>query len=494
MSDDDVPRIRLWGDSTRGHRVHPGTAQRHDHGVVDLATIDRPPPSTPRSSATEPLRATARLAVRVLVDDGTPIADADLEIVEIGSTVTTDDTGLASVEIREGHHEIRFVTPPAIAPRRELSEIEKFNARSRTILVEAHRTESFWLSTGERTVAVRRPKTTEILLDGYAQGSTVMRWGGTRPRIEVVDGMPLPVVGTARGAAAAFLVRAQGMHALVVGHADPQGSDEANAAVAAARARSTQLYLAGEHGSWADDAAANASEVDFACALSAFAAIMGIDRPALDDAPALEAVCAELHRFGGDATGEMTMPTGTADEWRILAEAYDLDLARLLGLETFDLQRLRERITWVGQGHAELGEQWPRQPAEFLEGDAASLLGLPYAIACRRSSLHVLGRADAEALAGAEDKPVPLYDGTFGRTIVETPSEVEVLIRCTDPIRAALPGARVWIRGALGVQAHVADAAGLVRFLAIRHSRFDVVMARQADQSGTLVDVTKEIP
>ncbi len=209
MTDDDAPRIRLWGDSTKGHRVHPGTSVR-PVAPVDLATValERPHP-TPTSTA-EPTRGTTPMRIRVVTDDGTPVAFACIEIVENGAVFATDATGTTSFELREGMHELRWAEPPKLpAP-----ELLKQPQVTRTILLEAHRAESFWLSTGERTIAIRRPRTVEVLLDGYAMGSVVMRWGGTRPRIERIDGVMTPVVGTARGAIAAFLIRAQGRHAL----------------------------------------------------------------------------------------------------------------------------------------------------------------------------------------------------------------------------------------------------------------------------------------
>ena len=285
------------------------------------------------------------------------------------------------------------------------------------------------------------------------------------------------------------MLRAQDRHALVVGHADPAGTDAANADVASARAISTYLYLTGEHDDWAGHAAAHASETDFACALSATAEILGMARPALDDTTALEVACAELHRFGGDPQGGWSTPTGTPDEWHLVAELYDLDLVRLLGLDLSDLGRLRDRVTWIGVGHDELGETWPRDPDEL---DEPSQFGLPYVLACRRSSLHIMGRADAEALEAGE--PAVLYDGTFGRTIVEAPSEVVVRLRCTDPKGAVMPGARIWIKGPLGVTPHVADGSGVVSFLALRHSSFEGGLARRSDDSGTLIETKETSP
>lgn len=478
MTDDDAPRIRLWGDSTRRHRAHPDTGRR-PHDPLDLVQIPRGAPLPPPTAApeSEPLRAMAELALRLATDDGTPIAGAQLEIVESGQILTTDADGAAQTTLREGTYEIRFAEPPRLgAPGPGRGE--------QTILVEAHRTEPFALSTGAtKHVVVQRPRCFEVLLDGYAQGSVVLRWGGTRPRLE--PGSPIPVVGTARGALAIAIILGHGHHAFVVGHSDPQGSDAANAEVALHRARSTCLYLQGELDAWADHAAAMGDDVDWGCALVAFARITGQEIPALGDPKSLARAHDALLRWGGDASSRGSGVLGSADDWRLVAEAYEIDLARILGGDTVDLQRLRADLTWIETGYGELGERFGRAPADL---DPSSQVGLPFTLAQRRSSILIMTAADREALLAGDLERV--YDGTFGRVVMETPSEVLVRLRCRDPKGDALPHARVWIAGPCGVTPHASGPTGEIVMQTLRGARFEIVAARDSTDAGAFVSLT----
>jgi hypothetical protein len=482
-------QVRHWGDSdwTGGDRWrHYNTVWRTHDAATPLADVKLPyepqPVEDPRPIP-EPLRPQAELALTVATDDGSAIADAQLEVLETGEILTTDAAGACLTPIREGSYEIRFAERPKLPVLGE-------GPGPRTVLLECTRTEPFTLSTGgARHVVVRRPRCTEILVDGYALGSKVLRWGGTRQRLEAGPDGPLPVVGTTRAALAVALVAARGHYVVVVGHADPEGSDQSNAEVALQRSRSTFLYASGQFGLWSSHAAASASELDFSCAMIACSKILGETQdvseiPALDDPASIRRASAALRRWGGDASaGPSPSPKGTPDDWRLVAEAYELDLSRLLGVDTVDLQRIREAATWVGPGHGALGERFPRPRTEI---DVASQVGVPYAVAQRRSAIVIMTRLDAEVLVH-DDVLEPLYDGTWRRTTLETPAEVPVVLRCVDVAGKALPHARVWLGGPLGVAAHVCDAAGAVTFLAVRGTRFDVALARGADDTGSLV-------
>lgn len=479
---------RTWGDSDfSGFGRNWGRDTNIRDGGGPVALRDVVPPYEPQpvrepAAVVEPLRPMVELVVVVATDDGSPVVDARLEVD--GQTLTTDADGRAAITLRADTYEIRFAEPPALGPLGD-------GPGPRTILVESNRAEPFHLSTGgPRHVVVRRPRCTEILVDGYAKGSKVLRWGGTRQRLDDgPDGAPIPVVGTTRAALATALLRGRGQYAVVVGHADPQGSDASNAEVALQRARSTFLYCSGQLDLWAAHAAGSASELDFNCAMVACSTIVThadgtpFERPALDDPAAIRRTSAALRRWGGDATaGPSPLPTGTPDDWRLVAEAYEVDLARILGVETIDVERLRQQITWIGVGHGQLGERFPRPRTEI---DVVSQVGLPYAVAQRRSAVVLMGRPDAEILADG-DVLEPMYDGTWGRLTIDTPTEAPLVLRCVDRSGKALPHARLWLSGPLGVQCHVADAIGVVSTLTIRGTKFDVALARDAHDEGVL--------
>src|SRR5262249_38091494 len=137
-------------------------------------------------------------------------------------------------------------------------------------------TEISILADTRQDVVVIRPQVTEVVFDGWAQGSSVMRWGGTRVR---KDGS----VGTARGALQLALWGARGTTMGAAGHADPLGTDDDNAALAFARARSVWLFASGDLEGWTADAAANSTDLDWSCALVAASRIMGMGACALDD-------------------------------------------------------------------------------------------------------------------------------------------------------------------------------------------------------------------
>jgi hypothetical protein len=485
--DDDVPRIRLWGDSTRRHRAHPDTSRRVQ-SVTPLADVlERAfPQRLPQKSET----VSHEIAMRLVTDDGAAIARADLMIwLDVNSSwqpMSTDEDGIARIDVPDpGPYPLRFTAVPSMpAPGP--------GPLGHSVLLERQRTDAFHLSAvtkggAPKTVAIRRPRLTEVLLDGFGLSSVVMRWGGTRPRL---DGDAM-VTGTCRGALRTALELAQRRHMFVVGHADPDGSD-CNAMAAAERARSVFAFLSGQFDLWAEHASLWANQVDFSCALVAFCRITGESVPACDEhglmgREGMRAACKALHAYGGDASDGFSKPTGTALEWRIIAEAYDLDLARIFGADTLTLSQLRQRIFALGTYHGEVADRFPRAPETL---DEASREGLPLTLASRRVAICVFESADAEEFRDAPEGIDVLYDGTFHRTSIDPPAEAQVRIACVDPAGQPVAGARLWIRTRLGVAEHYADAAGIVSFVALRGESIEVVLASDAEHSGNMIDAT----
>lgn len=484
MIDDDRPWRRNWDDSEgfprrrvweQSHHADTATRPAEIAGVPLRDYITPPAPAPYRQDAPE--SEPVMLALRLVTDDGAPLADVDLAVLEGNSTIelTTGPDGIAILERPEGSHEIRFVTPLALPLPPAPADPDP--PRARAVLLERGRETPFALSTvpagaDPKTVVVRRPRCTEVLIDGYAIGSVVMRWGGTRSRLGEGG---CPVVGSCRGALRTALWLARGRWALVVGHADPAGSDGANAAVAAARAESVFLYASGDLDGWAEHAAGNADDLDTACAAVACARIVGEPPPGLDDAKA-------VRRTMDVARAAASVPPGgdAAGDFRAAAALYDLDLARILRLDLAGLASLRSLVRW-DLSHVELGERFPRPPAEL---DLASMIGLPYALACRRTAIVVMGDADADALEDDQE----LYDGTFGRTTIEAPAEWPVRVAVLDERLEPLPRGRAWIGSDTGVVEHTAGPDGIVAFEALLGERIEVVLAAAPSGDGALID------
>jgi hypothetical protein len=320
-----------------------------------------------------------------------------------------------------------------------------------------------------RLVVEAVPTVTEVPIDGWAQGSKVMRWGGMRPRI---DG----TVGTTRAALRLALWRGRGRTMAVAGHCDPLGQDADNEALSLERAVSVQLFAAGRLDEWAQHAFANASELDLRCALVACHPILGLGGASLDDALAIEAAAAELRNTAGlAADGPINV-----DDWRAIAELYDADLARLFATDRAGLAEIRSAVRWAEPACLALGERHPR-PAEEL-ADAVGIPALPH----RRASLLVFDRLE-DASRGVTGSGDEVYDGTFERTLLVVPGEVVVRVAIATPAFESIARGRAWISiGELGALEHVADADGVVQFSALAGEVIVVVAAFDADGVGVM--------
>lgn len=320
-----------------------------------------------------------------------------------------------------------------------------------------------------RLVVQAEPSVTEIIIDGWAQGSRVMRWGGMRPRS---DG----TVSTTRAALRLGLSRGRGRTMCVAGHADPLGQDADNETLSAERGKSLYLFAAGKLDEWADHAAAQAAELDVRCALVACHAILGLGPASLDDAQALTTARSYLRSEAGLADGG---PIGTAD-WRAIADLYDADLAPLLATDRAGLAEIRSTIRWTEPPTQGLGERHPCPTAEI--GDAMGPAALPH----RRGSLLVFDDPEeADAAAHAADA---IYDGTYRRTLLPVPSEVLVQLVIARPSHESIARARAWIDVAtLGASQYVADVDGTIRFVALAGDRINLIAAFDADGLGALV-------
>jgi hypothetical protein len=315
-----------------------------------------------------------------------------------------------------------------------------------------------------------RHAVTEVVLDGYAQGAAVMRWGGMRAR---TDG----TVATARAALRLALWNGRGKLVAVAGHADPLGQDTDNDALSRERAKSVQLFASGQLDAWAEHALAHASDLDLACALVACHRILGLGPAGIDDAPKLDAALVAMRRGAGRAVDG---PVGLED-WVAFGELYEVDLAALMMTDRAGLAEIRGSVSWIDPPVVAMGET---QPVELVE--RVDVVG-PVALAHRRCSLLVFGAADeGPAAVGAGGHAV--YDGTYLRTTLRVPGEVLVDIVVATPARQAIPGGRAWIScGALGAREHLASDDGHIRFTALLGDEIDVVAACNASGRGALL-------
>jgi hypothetical protein len=205
--------------------------------------------------------------------------------------------------------------------------------------------------------------------------------------------------------------------------------------------------------------------------------ILGLGGAALDDPGALETA----HRAVRERAGLAAEGPVVVEDWRAVADLYDGDLAGLLSTDRAGLAETRATVRWTTPASIGLGERHPRPAAEL-----ADIVGLP-ALPQRRGSLLVFDDAnDAEPAVhqgGAE-----IYDGTFLRDVLVVPGEVLVEVRVGTPTDHPIARGRAWISvGDLGASEHIADANGVIRFMALDGERIAVLAAFDADGHGTMV-------
>lgn len=464
--------------------ARPQTAARPATPVAlaDLH-LPRPEPLAPVAQA-----APATLDLTLRTSDGLPCAGVSLQVTnddgQREATITTDPQGRARLDLdHDGDYEILLPNGIALPPVPE-GPTKAGPVWSRKIVYDEV---YFSLSTGRRhDIVVVRPAATEVILDGWAQASCVLRWGGTRVRR---DG----TVGTARASLARALWASRGKTLLVVGHADPLGADADNAALAAQRASSVALFAKGDLDGWAAHAFAHATDLDWACAMVACARILGMAMPGLTDHKALDAVHQAVRAAGKDGEPIPDDAPPCADDWYAVGEIYETDLAALLMTDRAGLAEIRGAIRSSSPETIAAGERWPRSASEML--DPAIGLAGPPALMHRRVSLVVLGKDDGPGTLPGTDGAA-LYDGTYARTVVDPPGEVLVEIAIDTPSRDPIAAAHAWIGvGSLGVFRCVAAVDGVVRFPALAGERIQVVAAFDAQGRGTMTTaglVTKD--
>ena len=459
--------------------ARPQTAQR-PQPAADLAQIHLPQ-ATPVAPVTQAKTALLDLSLRT--SDGQPCGGVSLQITnpdgQREATVTTDPQGRARLDVPDdGDYEVALPDPIVLPP--VPSDTTKTGpVWSRKIVYdETH----FMVPTGRRIdIVVVRPAATEVILDGWAQASCVMRWGGTRVRAD-------ETVGTARASLAMALWAGRGKTMLVVGHADPLGQDADNTALAGQRATSVVLFAKGDLDGWAAHAFGHATDLDWACALVACARILGMEMPGLTDHKAQDAVHQAVRANGIDGEPIPDDAPPSADDWRAVGEIYETDLGALLMTDRAGLAEIRAAIRWSDPETLSVGERWPRSAAEIL--DPAIGLAGPPALMHRRVSLVVLGESDGPMTLPSTDGAA-LYDGTYARTVVDPPGEVLVEIQIDaaqgDGSQTPIAAGHAWIGvGTLGVFRCVAATDGVVRFPALAGERIQVVAAFDAQGRGTM--------
>lgn len=448
----------------------PATQARPNEDAARLQELHLPRPSAPAPPPTPPRDAVepAEIDLRITTSEGVPIATQITLVSPGGASISarTSDEGTLVLRVPEhGSYETRFESPPkfpAPPPGAKPSGIYS---------IKVARDATFPVATGSpRDVVLVRPAVTEICLDGWAQGSKIMRWGGMRLR----EG---GTVATARGALRLALWLGRGKTLAVAGHADPLGQDADNEALSAERARSVALFAQGDIDAWAEHAAGAATELDLDCALVACHAILGMGAAGIDDVDALDAAHAEIRMLAG--ISEDSKPG--VDDWRAIAEIYDGDLAAFMQTDRAGLADLRRAGTWTDPSSIALGERHPKPLSELVD------LASPPVLAHRRASLLVFGPMDAagSVVASGGDE---IYDGTYIRTQVYVPGEVLVQIRVDGPSRDPIARGRAWIDAGIGASEYTAAADGVIRFMTFAGTRVRVLAAFDANGSGTLVE------
>lgn len=434
---------------------------------------------------TDPSTELTWVSIEVLDHRGVPFAGLDVTLVHGDGRrdrVVLDERGryTARALVPGGH--TRVYWPAAIelpAEKRVGQGIDGF-VRGPEDLVVPRRPQGRAVTLPQMArhyrVIVEAPAVAEVLIDGWAEGAKVMRWGGMRPR---VDG----TLATTRAALRVALWRGRGRTMAFAGHTDPLGQDADNDALSLERAVSVHLFAAGRLDEWAEHAFAHATDLDLRCAMVACHTILGLGPTSLDDAEALEAARSKLR----DTAGLPEEGPSSVAEWRAIADAYDGDLAQMFVTDRAGLAEVRGAVRWADPPAFGVGERYPRAPDELDDREG------PTSLAHRRGSLLVLEDADAVSLRDTTGWHA-IYDGTFERTVVPVPAEalVEIVV-ATERSEASIARGRAWISiGDLGAAEHIAGSDGSVRFTALEGDRIVVLAAFDSNGLGTMVSAVTD--
>lgn len=480
-----------WRDDGR----RPGMRAQHipvDRGtsLADLPNASPAEPSPLKPTLAGPITGVesaadpAYLRLQIVTSDGVPVARQEFRVAQSGDVVVWDQTtdeGLAVVQVRdEGTYDVEFDPMPVKLPPRPAEQVIEpgpWLPRDTNVVRVS--------TTRACRLVLTRPACTEILVDGWAQGSVVMRWGGMRPR---TDG----TVATTRGALRLALQAARTRTMCVGGHADPLGTDAANDEVATQRANSVHLFLSGQLYLWAEHAMVYATELDVQCAIAACHVILGLGACTLDNEDAIATALGEIRSRANAAAAEEGESPRSSDapfcvyDWRVVANLYDLDLAIFMGTDRAGLMEIRKRVQWTEAPTLSFGERHPRPQAELVD-----VVQLP-ALSHRRVSLLVFGKNDGAQMAvdaGGDE----IYDGTYTRTVIPVPGEVLVQIRVAAADGTVVAKGRAWLDvGDLGTSEYTAGPDGIVRLLTLCGDRIRVVAAFDAHGLGTMISAALE--
>ncbi|MBL4684760.1 MAG: hypothetical protein JKY37_09245 [Nannocystaceae bacterium] len=226
------------------------------------------------------------------------------------------------------------------------------------------------------------------------------------------------------------------------------------------------LYLSGQRDAWAEHAQSVQTDDDVHATLRWVAAVEGVAcLPNGGLGPAL----AEFRRAFVPGPEPASEPKGTtADDWRVVYDLYDRDLARLLHVDPAALAEFRAKLAFVECGPIGCGERYPVHEVakNGFESDAN-----------RRVDILLFAAEDVPTLAS---KPVDIevYDGTYLAERIHCPGETVARILVVDDGETPSPEATVAIKTPTGSLHRSVGADGYAEFVCLVGDTIEVVDAR----------------
>jgi hypothetical protein len=441
------------------------------------AVVPAKPPATARTRPIpeHALPTTHLLSLVLVSEEGKPLGDVSLRIVlpdtrevdarsDSDGRISIENLPFAGAAVLTLAHLIRL---PAFEPGETPNALDG-------IRISRDREAPFELSTNRNhVVVVERPRVDMVELSGcFEEARSVLVFGRARS----TEGEATSVRAVLRTA----LLLAQGRTLCVAGHTDTRGTGHDNEVLAASRAESVQLYLAGNRDPWAAHAAANATVADLQTALIWAASTFGIAcHPGPVDNDWGEQTAEGLNGFRDHVGISREQPLG-ADDWAAVFDLYERDLAAILLTDPAQVSTLRRGVKRTQPPWIAYGERWPIESAGVDDKVGPRN---------RRVDILVFDEAHLPRLASHDPKGDEVYDGTYRVSpqvaAVEAPVELRVVRSGTlSPLSGGR--ARVGV-GTLGVRTFVADAAGIVRFVALHGDRIVVVAAEDSSGAGMQV-------
>jgi outer membrane protein OmpA-like peptidoglycan-associated protein len=254
---------------------------------------------------------------------------------------------------------------------------------------------------------------------------------------------------------------------LVAGHTDTKGSDASNDALSAERAVSVALYLSGQPNAWAEHAFAHQDAADYQRVLSWVASQKGATYacdPGKVDGKFGTNSKAALEKFKSafnlefPGLGLREDDERRAEDWLAFFVLYDQALAKLLEIESAELQQRRRELRFTEPAAIGCGERWPIEDVGADGKESARN---------RRVDILLFDEAEEPELLALPLGVLVYGVGRYGLQFPREELDSAVDVRLHDADAKPMPRAAYRIDAGGVVTRGVADADGFAKVLLV---------------------------